>query len=171
MVQTNEYSHDALNQILEVAGAYTPNHKHAAIVDFRLDADKHRFFKVDLEAKKFTYSHYTSHGKNSGSLLRATEFSNVPGSLMSSLGIYKTAEQYYSSKFGRALRLDGLSPTNNHARDRAVVLHRAHYVDQSYIDIKRYSGRSEGCITLCHKDADWIMNDLAGGSIILSIYK
>lgn len=166
MIAQNE---DGLKQLLAEAKARTPTYKHAAFVDLRLDADKHRFFKVDLEKEIITYSWWTSHGRGSGSFLRADTFSNKPGSFMSSLGVYKTAEKYHSSKFGDALRLDGLSPTNSKARERAVVLHRAEYVSKHYIDIKRYAGRSEGCITLNPSDADWIMSDLEGGSIILVI--
>jgi hypothetical protein len=47
---------------------------------------------------------------------------------MSSLGVYKTAETY-NGKHGLSLRLDGLSPTNSKARERAVVVHGADYVE------------------------------------------
>lgn len=161
---------DGLKRLLEITDRLTPNHKHAAFVDLRLTGDKERFFKVDLQNRVITYSWFTSHGRGSGSPIKAHTFSNKPGSFMSSPGIYRTAEEYFSSKFGRALRLDGLSPgLNDNARSRAIVLHRARYVDPSYIQLKKYAGCSEGCITLCTNDADWIMDDLKGGSLILTI--
>nr|MBP9211072.1 murein L,D-transpeptidase catalytic domain family protein [Saprospiraceae bacterium] len=47
--------------------------------------------KLTLLRKVLLYESHVAHGRNSGSLL-ARSFSNRAGSLMSSLGAYRTAE-------------------------------------------------------------------------------
>jgi hypothetical protein len=139
------------------------------VVNYGLDGNKHRFFLIDVKNKSIEYQWFTSHGVGSGSYLRADTFSNKPGSLQSCLGRIKTAETYYSSKFGYALRLDGLDDTNNNIRKRAIVMHPATYVSERYIYLKHYAGRSEGCITLDPARSKDIVDKLKGGSYGLAI--
>lgn len=115
---------------------------------------------------KVEYSWYTSHGSGSGPVQEAVRFSNTPSSHMSSLGVYKTAEVYQSTKFGRALRLDGLDDTNSNARRRAIVFHRSWYVSQTHLKTAKYAGRSQGCITADPAKADYLIDVLKEGSLI-----
>jgi len=72
-----------------------------------------------------------------------TRFGDTLGSGETSLGLYRVAEPYTMAKHGKAYRLDGLSPTDAHARERGVVLHPADYVSQT-----GPVGRSLGCPAL-----------------------
>lgn len=157
---------------IELAQQYTPEKKHVVIVDWRLRADKHRLLIVDISTRKVVYSWYTSHGRESGNLSRATKFSNVVGSHKSSLGLMLTQETYYSQKFkAKSLRLKGLDPKiNGNVRKRAVVIHPANYVSSSHMSRNVYPGRSRGCITLNPSDSNKVIKMIEGGTLIVNIY-
>ena len=74
-----------------------------------------------------------AHGKNSGGNI-ANFFSNSPGSLATSLGLFVTADTYIGSN-GYSLRLKGLEEgVNDMAMDRAIVMHGASYVSRAWED-------------------------------------
>lgn len=110
-------------------------------VNFSIASNRIRYFVVDLQSKNIVLKSKVAHGKNSGGVASpATSFSNADNSLQSSLGFYLTGESY-SGKHGISLRLDGLSGNlNSNARDRAIVIHAASYVEGG--------GRSYGCLAL-----------------------
>ena len=68
----------------------------------------------------------------------ATHFSDVEGSGMTSLGLYRVGEPY-AGKHGHSYRLTGLSSSNAHALARDITRHPANYVTP------RNVGRSAGC--------------------------
>ncbi|QWT22494.1 murein L,D-transpeptidase catalytic domain family protein [Bacillus sp. NP157] len=68
----------------------------------------------------------------------ATQFSDLEGSGMTSLGLYRIGAAYIGAH-GRSYRLGGLSLTNAHAFARDVVLHPAAYV------LPQHVGHSAGC--------------------------
>src|SRR5687768_6114396 len=68
------------------------------VFDFSQPSTKRRMWVYDLRARTLLFDELVSHGRGSG-LAKATEFSNVPESNRSSLGLYRTAETY---KIGRA---------------------------------------------------------------------
>jgi hypothetical protein len=105
----------------------------------------------------------TSHGAGSGGDY-ATDFSNVEGSHKSSLGIYLTAETYYSRNPGIRLKLDGMQSSNSNARDRVIVMHGADYVTD------RVAGRSQGCLVLSWKNLKSTIKKIKRGSIIYAYY-
>src|SRR5690606_41086785 len=75
----------------------------------------------------------------------ATRFSNRINSHQSSLGFYIT-EGTYMGNNGYSLRLTGMDPGyNDRASERAIVMHGADYVCQSFIKNHRRLGRSWGC--------------------------
>lgn len=114
------------------------------VVDFSLSSNQKRLWVIDLAQQKVLYNTLVAHGRNTGNEF-ANVFSNRAESNMSSLGFYATGEIYYG-KHGKSLRLDGLQKgINDNARRRAVVIHGADYVSESFI--KRHSrlGRSQGC--------------------------
>ena len=78
-----------------------------------------RFFIVDPKKEKVLFSTTAGHGYKSG-IFYATDFSNIPRSNKSSLGAYKVGRQYVG-KFGKSLKLHGLSKTNSHAFLRYIV--------------------------------------------------
>ena len=79
-----------------------------------------RLWVFDVVNGKNLYNTWVAHGKNSGEM-NSTSFSNNPGSLKSSLGVFLTANPYIG-KNGYSLRLNGLERgVNDNAARRAVV--------------------------------------------------
>jgi hypothetical protein len=124
------------------------------IVDFSLSSTQERMWVIDMKTQKVILKSLVAHGRNSGSEY-ATDFSNENESYKSSLGFYVTGETY-TGKHGLSLRLDGMEFGINHnARPRAVVIHGADYVSQSFIKNTGRLGRSQGCPAVpyeIHKD-------------------
>lgn len=139
------------------------NSKLMGVIDFKVHNSKERFFLIDMESG-FVETYLTAHGKNSDPDFDgyATKFSNVDGSLMSSLGFYLTAESYYGSN-GYSLRLDGLSSTNSNARARAIVIHGADYVSPG-----GKIGRSFGCPALEDRYHQDVIDRLKGGTLLFA---
>lgn len=114
------------------------------IIDFSLPSTEERLWVIDMSCQRIVLKSLVAHGKNSG-LAYATDFSNENESFKSSLGFYLTGEEY-NGKHGVSLRLDGLEYGINHkARERAVVLHGANYVNEKQALKQGYIGRSLGC--------------------------
>ncbi len=135
------------------------------IVDYTKPSTQKRFYIIDLKNKSLLNSELVAHGKNTGANL-ATEFSNKPESLKSSLGIFKTAETYHG-KHGFSLRLDGLEPgKNDNARKRAIVIHGAKYVSKSFASKHGRLGRSWGCPALPVSKTKEIINKISGGTCL-----
>ena len=136
------------------------------VVDYSLSSDQKRLWIIDLETGKLLFNERVTHGKNSGGKFTKW-FSNVNNSKKSSLGVFKTAETYISGKFGYSLRLDGLEKGFNHnARRRAIVMHRATYATDDYVDRHGRLGRSWGCPALDPKVTDKVIDTIKGGTII-----
>ena len=91
-------------------------------IDYSKPIDQRRFYAYDVKARRTLYMDYVGHARASGVSI-PTSFSNVLGTNMSSLGVYRVGEQYESATFGRSVRLHGLSTTNSRARERAIVIH------------------------------------------------
>lgn len=127
--------------------SYVKNKRYLTLVDFALASDRKRLWVIDLAAKKIVLNAFVSHGKGSGDSKHATHFSNRPHSKASSLGVYLTQNAYHG-KHGLSLRLNGVEPTNNHARSRAIVVHSAWYARQSFVKAHHYTGRSWGCFAI-----------------------
>src|SRR6478752_8207891 len=114
------------------------------LVDFSLSSNEKRLWIIDLCANKILFQSLVAHGKNTGDEY-ANNFSNSPDSFKSSLGFYATGEVYYGIH-GISLKLDGLERgINDYARKRAVVMHGADYVSESFIKGHKRLGRSLGC--------------------------
>ncbi|WP_281636274.1 murein L,D-transpeptidase catalytic domain family protein [Flavobacterium marginilacus] len=114
------------------------------LVDFSLSSNLKRLWVIDLSSNLILLQTLVAHGRNTGEEF-ANTFSNTPESFKSSLGFYVTGE-VYKGKHGISLKLDGLDKgLNDNARDRAVVLHGADYVSESFIKNHKRLGRSQGC--------------------------
>lgn len=117
------------------------------LIDFSMSSNAKRLWVIDLTTNKILYNSLVAHGRNTGDEF-AKSFSNSAESYKSSLGFYATGE-IYSGKHGKSLRLDGLEKgINSNARDRAVVIHGANYVSNSFIQNNKRLGRSLGCPAL-----------------------
>lgn len=136
-----------------------------SIVDFSQPSDKKRLYILDLKNYKVLYNTLVAHGKKSGKLW-AESFSNRPSSFKSSIGFYLTGHPYEGSN-GYSLKLNGLEKGfNNNAARRAIVLHGAGYVCDSYVSEQGYIGRSEGCPAVPIQFAKDIINTIKEGSCL-----
>ncbi len=114
------------------------------IIDFSVSSNIKRLWVIDIEKGQILFNSLVAHGRNSGDEF-ANNFSNKAESYQSSLGFYATGE-VYQGKHGFSLKLDGLEKgLNDKARDRAVVMHGADYVAESFIKKHNRLGRSLGC--------------------------
>jgi hypothetical protein len=136
-----------------------------SIIDYSKLSTEKRFFLIDLESKQLLYRCFVAHGKNTGEN-KAENFSNISGSLKSSLGFYVTAETY-SGDNGYSLKLDGLERgINDNARTREIVIHGAAYVSQDFIDKYGRLGRSWGCPALPSELSKEIIDKISDGSCL-----
>jgi hypothetical protein len=142
------------------------NHEYLAVADMTRPSKEKRLIILHLPTGQ-TESFYVAHGKGSDPNWNglAQYFSNVEGSQKTSTGFYRTAEQY-QGKYGLSLRLDGLSQSNSNARERAIVLHGAIYVSQSYIQKYGKLGRTWGCPGVDMQDRNRIIGLLKNHSLL-----
>lgn len=140
-----------------------------AVIDFSLPSSQPRLWIFDLETRALVMEELVAHGRNSGEDL-ATDFSNVEGSYQSSIGLFRAGESYFG-KHGYSLRMDGLEPgINDRARDRAIVIHGADYVNQGWIERHGRIGRSLGCPAVRRDVADQVVDTLKDGQFVFSYY-
>jgi hypothetical protein len=66
------------------------------------------------------------------------------------------------------MRLDGLEPSNDAARARAIVVHSASYVSQRLVGAQGKMGRSLGCFTVTADDLPMVMARLGAGRLLYS---
>ncbi|MEF3280150.1 MAG: murein L,D-transpeptidase catalytic domain family protein [Elusimicrobiota bacterium] len=157
---------EAVNYYYGHKGQFS-NNRFMAVLEFSKHSAKSRFYIINLKLNKVVAAYHVSHGsgsdKNNDGY--ATYFSNVPGSKASSLGVYKTGE-IYKGKYGRSLRLHGLSPTNLNVYRRAVVIHPSPYVKEANVK----PGRSWGCMAFDYKVSGDVINMLRNGALIYAKY-
>src|SRR5699024_9246237 len=111
------------------------------LIDFSMSSNTKRLWVIDLATNTVLFQSLVAHGRNTGEEF-ASDFSNRNSSYQSSLGFYATGE-IYQGKHGASLRLDGLERgVNDNARQRAVVIHGADYVSDSFIQKHKRLGRS-----------------------------
>jgi hypothetical protein len=139
------------------------------VIDYSLPSSEPRLFVFDLVARKLLFHELVAHGKNSGDD-EATDFSNDPGSLETSLGLFVTADSYVGSN-GYSLRLRGLEQgINDMAWDRAIVIHGAAYVSREAIRVLGRLGRSWGCPAVRKEIARKIIDTIRGGTPVFAYY-
>lgn len=139
------------------------------VIDYSLPSSQPRLFVFDLATRKLLFRELVAHGKNSGGN-SASFFSNSPGSLATSLGLFVTADTYVGSN-GYSLRLKGLEEgVNDMAMDRAIVMHGANYVSKAAVQALGRLGRSWGCPAVRKEVAHKMIDTLRGGSPIFAYY-
>lgn len=135
------------------------------IVDFSLSSNVKRLWVIDLTTNAVLFNTLVAHGRNTGEEF-ANSFSNQADSFKSSLGFYTTAE-VYNGKHGMSLKLDGLEKgINDNARERAVVMHGADYVSDTFIKGNKRLGRSQGCPAVPVEMNDKIINVIKNKSCL-----
>jgi hypothetical protein len=139
------------------------------VIDFSRPSTQKRMWVYDLRSRALLFHEHVAHGRGSGANM-ATEFSNVPESNQSSLGLFRTAEAYIG-KHGLSLRLDGLERgVNDRARARAIVIHGADYVDAAMARRQGRLGRSLGCPAVRTEIATPLINAVKDGGLLFAYY-
>lgn len=140
-----------------------------AVIDFSLPSTAKRLWIFDLQQRRLVLRDLVAHGQKSGENY-ATRFSNVVGSYRSSLGLFRTEESYFG-RHGYSLRMDGLEPgVNDRARERAIVIHGADYVDPEWIGRQGRIGRSQGCPAVRPEVVQKVVDNLKGGQFMFAYY-
>ncbi len=140
-----------------------------AVIDYSKPSTEPRLWVFDLARRKLLYHELVAHGRNTGENL-ATKFSNTPESLQSSLGLFRTLGTY-AGRNGYSLRMEGLEPgTNDHALERALVIHGAAYVNPALARQQGRIGRSYGCPAVRSAIARPLIDALKGGQYVFSYY-
>lgn len=140
-----------------------------AVIDYSRPSIEPRLWVFDLASESLLYTEVVAHGRNTGGDL-ATRFSNDDGSYQSSLGLFRTAETY-TGENGYSLRMDGLEPgINDRARDRAIVMHGAWYVDPQAAARQGRLGRSLGCPALRPEVARELIDSIKQGQLLFAYY-
>jgi hypothetical protein len=140
-----------------------------AVIDYSKPSTEPRLWVFDLATRKLLYHELVAHGRNTGDNL-ASKFSNTPESLQSSLGLFRTLGTYAGHN-GYSLRLEGLEPgTNDHALERALVIHGAPYVNPAIARLQGRIGRSYGCPAVRTAIARPLIDTLKNGQYVFSYY-
>jgi hypothetical protein len=152
-----------------VASGDLPTPPTLTLIDYSLPSTTPRLWVFDLRSGKLLFNELVAHGRNSGDNM-ATKFSDAMESRETSLGLFRTADTYVGHN-GYSLRLDGLEPGfNGNARDRAIVMHGAPYVDANTAKANGRLGRSWGCPALRAAVARQVIDTVRGGGVIFSYY-
>jgi hypothetical protein len=139
------------------------------LIDYSKPSNERRLWVVDMRTNRVLFNTWVSHGKNSGDVL-ATSFSNDPGSLKSSIGVFLT-ENSYVGENGYSLRLMGLEQGfNDNALSRSIVVHGAWYSDPEVIKTYGQLGRSWGCPSVMPAAVRPLINTIKDNSLVVVYY-
>ena len=135
------------------------------IADMSQPSCQKRLYIIDVVAKKLVMNTLVAHGKNTGNVI-ASNFSNTPESLQSSLGFYITGGTYQGGN-GYSMRLKGMEKGfNDKAESRAIVMHGAPYVSEEIARQTGRIGRSWGCPAVSLKEHQMIIDLVKNGSCL-----
>lgn len=140
-----------------------------SIIDFSQPSSNKRLYILDLKNYRILFNTLVAHGRNTGREM-AEFFSNRPSSYKSSLGFYVTGDTYNGGN-GYSLKLEGIEKgINDNAERRAIVMHGADYVSQSYVNAQGFIGRSEGCPAIPAQFAIPVINSIKEGTCLFIYY-
>jgi hypothetical protein len=138
------------------------------VIDYGLLSREKRLWVLDVAKGAVLEHELVAHGRNTGDD-EAQRFSNLPGSLQSSLGTFVTGGTYHG-KHGLALRLAGLDASNDRAMARAIVVHGADYVNPGIVRQLGRLGRSQGCPALSRAAAARVIRRIRGGTVLFAYH-
>ena len=139
------------------------------IIDYSKASTEPRMWVLDLRQRALLYEELVSHGQGTGDNY-AKRFSNTPDSHQTSIGLFVT-DSTYVGRNGYSLKLDGLEPGfNDRARERAIVMHGAPYVNKEITKSLGRLGRSHGCPAVSDAVARDIIDTVKGGNLVFSYY-
>lgn len=150
------------------SGAIAPP-KTLTLIDYSRASTEPRLWVFELATGDLLFKELVAHGRNTGENM-ATQFSDNMNSRQSSLGLFVARDTYQGSN-GYSLRLDGLEPGfNGRARERAIVMHGAPYVNASTASANGRLGRSWGCPALRPAIAPQVIDTIRDGGAIFAYY-
>jgi hypothetical protein len=139
------------------------------IIDYSKPSTEPRLWVLDLRTRALLFEELVSHGQGSGGNF-ATRFSNTPDSHRTSIGLFVTGTTYVGQN-GYSLRLDGLDEGfNDRARERAIVMHGASYVNDDIGRTLGRLGRSHGCPAVREDIARELIDRVKDGNLVFSYY-
>ncbi len=139
------------------------------LIDYSRPSTEPRLWVFDLRSGTLLFKELVAHGKGSGENM-AEHFSDSMNSHQSSLGLFVTRDTYIGNN-GYSLRLDGLEPGfNSRARERAIVMHGAAYVNAEFAQRQGRLGRSWGCPALREAVARRVIDTVRDGGVVFSYY-
>lgn len=139
------------------------------IIDYSKPSTARRLWVYDVRRHTLLFEELVAHGRGSGAN-QATDFSNEPDSHRTSLGLFVTGDTYVGRN-GYSLRLNGLDKGfNDRARERAIVMHGAPYVNEAFARAQGRIGRSHGCPALDDAVARDVIDTVKGGGLVFSYY-
>lgn len=140
------------------------------ILDFTKSSRFRRMWIIDMKNQKLVRRELVAHGKNSGHDM-VTSFSNKLHSNQSSMGFYVTDAPYIGGN-GISMLINGMDKGYNcQARNRAVVMHGADYVNPKTMNSNGRLGRSFGCPAVEREKAQEIIDYVKNGSCLFIYYK
>ncbi len=135
------------------------------VIDFSKPAYEKRLYAVNLKTGAVE-AYHVSHGRGSALSERsylAKRFTNLIGSGTSSVGAFVGGQEYESARWGRALRVRGLDPTNSRALERTIVFHS----NEEFFDRQRnIFGWSCGCFMMDSTDLPRLLSLLENGGFV-----
>jgi hypothetical protein len=139
------------------------------VIDYSKPSTEKRLWVFDLRSHELLYEELVAHGQGSGDNV-PTVFSNDSDTHRTSLGLFVTRDTYVG-KNGYSLRLDGLDRGfNDHALERAIVMHGASYVSAEFAKAWGRLGRSWGCPALREGIARELIDRVKGGGLVFAYY-
>ena len=158
----------ALTAFLKAREHGLDNKQLLTIIDYTKPSSDRRLWVIDIKNASVLYNTWVSHGKNSGKMY-ATSFSNRPGSLQSSYGVFITTNEPYIGENGYSLRLVGLEQgINDNAYKRAIVFHGAWYADSGVLKDHGQLGRSWGCPAISNHLAKPVIDTIKDKTLVFA---
>jgi len=140
------------------------------IIDYSRPSSEKRLWVVDLKRAKVLFNTWVTHGINSGNA-NATSFSNEPGSLKSSIGVFLTTREAYVGGNGYSLRMQGLEQgINDNAYRRDIVFHGAWYATGAVVRKYGSLGRSWGCPAVSEDTARPLIDTIKDNTLVVAYY-
>jgi len=149
------------NEALEFCKVNNYNTDFCILIDMSIHSGKNRMFIYNFNKKEVERSALCAHGSGKNNQKSSSEnplFSNVEGSLLTSLGKFKIGARSYS-QFGINIhyKLHGLEKTNDNAFQRIVVLHSYTPISSTEIyPLHLPMGYSHGCPVIDDKTMTYL---------------
>ena len=139
-----------------------------AVIDYSQPSTARRLWIFNLRKKTLVLRDLVAHGAKSGEKLRHAIFQSRRQPPIQPGFVPHPGEL---PGHPRLLRMDGLEPGfNDQARDRALVIHAADYVNPAWSRREGRIGRSQGCPAVRPQVARQVVDKLKDGQFMFSWY-